>query len=268
MKNKFNYSDKVATADFLKTMNKYGWIVYENALEPEFVDEINNSLEDAYERRRQIQILNGIDQNMEGTLHHLLEADNFALKFLDRLYCDDEMKLFLGGDYIINAFGGVMNSKNVQPYVQNIHRDVRTFWGKEKMMVQMMVLLDDFTPENGATHILSGSHKIADKPDEFYFYENADRAIAKKGTIILFDSNLWHAAGKNTTKENRRVLTLSFTRPHFKQQLDYPRFLGYEYGETLSDGLRQVVGYKSRIPANLFEYYQPVNKRMYQPGQG
>ena len=267
MENKFNYSE-VPVQTSMALMDRYGWVTYENALEPEFVDQINDSLEDAYEKRREIQLLNGIAQNMEGTLHHLIETDNFAVKFLDRLYCDEEMKEFLGGNYIVNAFGGVMNSKDARPYVQNIHRDVRSFMGNEKTMVQMMVILDDFTEENGATYMLSGSHQIEAKPDEEYFYEKSDRAIAKRGSIILFDSNLWHAAGKNFTDGNRRVLTISFTRPQFKQQLDYPRALGYEYGDTLSDGLRQVLGYKSRIPANLHEYYQPVSKRMYQPGQG
>jgi ectoine hydroxylase-related dioxygenase (phytanoyl-CoA dioxygenase family) len=267
MKNQFNYSE-LAITDFGKIMDKFGWVVYENALETEFVDQINNSLDDAYEKRREIQIKNGIEQVMEGTLHHLLEADNFAVKFLDRLYCHQEMELFLGGKYIVNAFGGVMNAKSSKSYVQNIHRDVRTFMGEEKTMIQMLVLLDDFTPKNGATFMLTGSHKKPDKPNEFSFYENADRVIAGKGSIVLFDSNLWHAAGKNKTKFSRRALTISFTRPQFKQQLDYPRFLGYDYGEKLSDDLRQVIGYKSRTPANLHEYYQPVSKRMYQPGQG
>lgn len=267
MKNKFNYSE-ASSAKALKTMTQFGWIIYEDALEPEFVNEINDSLEDAYESRRQIQIMNGIDLNMEGTLHHLIEADGFGLKFLNRLYCDQEMKEFLKGNYIVNAFGAVMNSKDRRPYVQNIHRDVRTFSPKDKTMVQMMVLLDDFTPENGATYMLTGSHKTPEKPEATYFYENSDRAVAKQGSIILFDSNLWHAAGVNQTQGNRRALTLSYTRPQFKQQLDYPRSLGYEFGETLNEGLRQVLGYKSRVPANLYEYYQPVNKRMYQPDQG
>jgi ectoine hydroxylase-related dioxygenase (phytanoyl-CoA dioxygenase family) len=267
MKNKFTYSE-ISVENAMVQLDQFGWISYENALEPEFVDQINNSLENAYEKRREIQESNGISQNMEGTLHHLIESDNFALQFLDRLYCDKEMKAFLGGNYIVNAFGGVMNSKDNRPYVQNIHRDVRSFMGRDKTMIQMMVLLDDFTLENGATYMLSGSHQIAIKPDEDYFYENADRAIAKKGSIILFDSNLWHAAGKNTTDGNRRVLTISYTKPQFKQQFDYPRFLGYEFGESLSEGLRQILGYKSRVPATLDEYYQPLNKRMYQPDQG
>jgi ectoine hydroxylase-related dioxygenase (phytanoyl-CoA dioxygenase family) len=267
MKNKFNYSE-ISAEKAMDILDQFGWLTYENALEPEFVNQINDSLDDAYEKRRVIQKKNGISQNMEGTLHHLIEPDNFALKFLERMYCDQEMQAFFGGNYIVNAFGGVMNSKNNRPYVQNIHRDVRSFMGDEKFMVQMMVLLDDFTSENGATYMLSGSHLIAAKPNDNYFYEKADRAIAKKGSIVLFDSNLWHAAGKNNTDGNRRVLTISFTKPQFKQQFDYPRSLGYEFGESLNDDLRQILGYKSRIPATLDEYYQPLNKRMYQPDQG
>lgn len=267
MKNKFNYSE-IPVEKTIEILNQIGWISFENVLEPEFVSEINESLENAYEKRRTIQEKNGISQNMEGTLHHLIEADNFAIQFLERLYFDEEMKAFFGGNYIVNAFGGVMNSKNNRPYVQNIHRDVRSFMGSEKTMIQMMVLLDDFTNENGATYMLSGSHLIEDKPDESYFYEYADRVIAKRGSIVLFDSNLWHAAGKNYTDGDRRVLTISFTKPQFKQQFDYPRYLGYDFGESLSEGLRQVLGYKSRIPASLDEYYQPPHKRMYQPNQG
>ncbi|MNL21244.1 Phytanoyl-CoA dioxygenase (PhyH) [compost metagenome] len=136
------------------------------------------------------------------------------------------------------------------------------------MMIQMIVILDDFTADNGATYLLSGSHKADDKPDDEYFFKYADRAITKRGSIILFDSNLWHAAGKNYTDNPRRVITLSFTKPYFKPQFDFPRFLGYEFGESLNDNLRQIIGYKARIPANLEEFYQPVHLRMYQRGQG
>lgn len=267
MKNRFKYGEATLN-DFTKAINDYGWVVYEEALDGTFVDEINEDLIRAYEVRRQVQVKNGISINMEGTLHHLIDTEGFGLKFLSQMYCDQEMKQFLKGNYVVNAFGGVMNAKGNTPYVQNIHRDIRSFMGDVKLMVQMMVLLDDFTEENGATYMLTGSHKVDEKPDPETFYAKADRAVAKKGSIILFDSNLWHAAGTNTTDKLRRVLTLSFTRPFLKQQLDYPRSLGYQFGDSLSEELRQVLGYKSRVPANLQEYYQPLHKRMYQPDQG
>lgn len=267
MDNKFEYSNK-ELADFTGALDKFGWAVYENVLNDEEVDEINNSLNEAYCIRRKIQIENSIGSNTEGTLHHLIGPGNFAIKFLNKGCFDMEIQEFLKGKYIVNAFGAVINTKNTRQYVQKIHRDVRSFTGDLKMMIQMLVLLDDFTEDNGATYFLSGSHKKHEQPEERFFYQNASRALAKKGSIILFDSNLWHAAGWNHTDAKRRALTIGFTPPYIKQQFDYPRSLGYEYGEELSEGLKQVIGYKSRVPSTLYEYYQPPHKRMYQPGQG
>lgn len=267
MKNKFNYT-KATMVDFQNAITQFGWVVYESALDQELVKEIQIDLVEAYYIRRQVQIENGIDTNMEGTLHHILERENFGLQFLEQMFCNEEMRHFLGGNYILNGMSGVINMKNEKPYVQKIHRDIRSFSADVKQMIQMIVLLDDFTADNGATYMLSGSHKIDIKPDDDYFYKHADRAIAKKGSIILFDSNLWHAAGVNDTDKPRRALTLSFTKPYFKPQFDFPRFLGYKFGESLNENLRQIIGYNARIPANLYEFYQPVHLRMYQAGQG
>jgi hypothetical protein len=38
--------------------------------------------------------------------------------------------------------------------------------------------------------------------------------------------------------------------------------------DSLSELQRQVLGYYSRIPATLEEWYQPPQRRMYRPGQG
>ncbi|MDO3644403.1 phytanoyl-CoA dioxygenase family protein [Mucilaginibacter sp. L3T2-6] len=267
MKNKLSYPNTDLAA-FDEIMAEYGWIVYEDAVDDTLINKIADSLEPSYEARRKIQIKNGIAAAMNGTLHHLVEKDTFTMEFLERNFCAAQIRHFLKGNYILNSLGAVINLKGDMPYVQNVHRDIRSFTGDYKLMIQMMVILDDFTLENGATYLLSGSHKREERPTDDYFYKNADRAVVKKGSIILFDSNVWHATGKNNTDGKRRTLTMAFTRPFFKPQLDYPRSLGYEYGESLSEDLRQVLGYNARIPENLEEYYQPVEKRMYQPGQG
>jgi hypothetical protein len=44
--------------------------------------------------------------------------------------------------------------------------------------------------------------------------------------------------------------------------------LGYDFIDHLSADQRQVLGYNSRIPENLDEYYQPVHLRMYKSDQG
>ncbi|MDN3549553.1 phytanoyl-CoA dioxygenase family protein [Mucilaginibacter aquaedulcis] len=267
MENRLIYANRTL-GDFQNIMDEYGWIVYEGALTPGFIDEINSDLAKANILRRSIQIKNGISANMDGTLHHLLERDNFALSFLDNMYCNEEISWFLNGNYILNGINAVVHARQEHPYLSNMHRDVRTFMKETKLLIQMIVTLDDFTVDNGATYLLSGSHKVDVRPDETYFYEHADRAVAPKGSIIMFNSNLWHAAGENKTDGLRRALTLGFTRPFFKQQMDYPRFLGYDFGEGLSPQLRQVIGYNARTPESLEEYYQPPHLRMYQRDQG
>jgi ectoine hydroxylase-related dioxygenase (phytanoyl-CoA dioxygenase family) len=267
MKNFFNYSCKTIN-DFKSAISEFGWVVFENAVDPGLIEIIKNDLDIGYAHRRAIQKKNGISADMSGTLHHLLERKNFSLQFLEQMYCDEEINQFLGGKYILNGINAVIHSKQQHPYLSNMHRDVRTFMADTKILIQMIVALDDFTASNGATYFLSGSHKVGIKPDTDYFYKNAERAIAAKGSIILFDSNLWHAAGENKTESPRRALTLGFTPPFVKQQMDYPRFLGYEFVSKLNPELRQVIGYNARTPENLNEYYQPPHLRMYQRDQG
>lgn len=267
MRNRLNYGDR-HFEDFRVAMRDYGWVIFENALDSDFVAVINEDLKEAYVKRRAIQEKNGISANMVGTLHHLVEKDNFSLPFIEKMYCADEIAYFLSGNYILNGFNAVIHTQQQHPYVSNMHRDVRTFMGDTKLLVQMIVTLDDFTEENGATYFLSGSHKTDIKPNETYFYETADRAVTPRGSIILFDSNIWHAAGENKTIKQRRALTLGFTRPFIKPQMDYPRVLGYDFIDKLSADQRQVLGYNSRIPENLDEYYQPIHLRMYKSDQG
>jgi hypothetical protein len=265
--NTFIYK-RATLADFREAIDEYGWVVYEKAINQKLISEITTGFESSYLLRREIQVLNGIEENMEGTLHHLLEKDNFAIELLSKLYCHREIRDFLGGNYILNGINGVINTKKAKSYIQNIHRDVRTFSSESKFMIQMIIVLDDFTIFNGATHFLSGSHKLDIKPEEKYFKAFAKQAIAKKGSIILFDSNIWHAGGINFTRKQRRALTLGFTKPYIKQQFDYPRFLGYEFGEKIDSDLRQIIGYNARVPASLQEYYRPVESRMYKADQG
>lgn len=128
-------------------------------------------------------------------------------------------------------------------------------------------MVDDFNLDNGATYLLPKSHLTDKKPTKKIFYENSDRIIGSQGDILCFNSNLWHAAGVNKTNEERRALTITFTKPFMKQQFDYSRAIGYKNIKKLSDKLKQLLGYYSRTPSNLNEWYQKPEKRFYRPGQ-
>ena len=53
-----------------------------------------------------------------------------------------------------------------------------------------------------------------------------------------------------------------------KQLLDYPIALGYELGMyRFSNELQQALGYHSRVPSDLVEWYSQSDIRLYLPNQ-
>ncbi len=129
--------------------------------------------------------------------------------------------------------------------------------------------LDEFREDNGATLLAPGSHqKPGPKPSEAYFDAAAIPAICPAGSMIIFDSTLWHAAGPNLSKNDRYAVNQQFTRSFFKQQIDYSRALGPETVESLPPRTQQLLGWYTRVPSSLGEYYRPQDQRLYRGGQG
>jgi ectoine hydroxylase-related dioxygenase (phytanoyl-CoA dioxygenase family) len=249
-------------------MEARGWCLFENVVDPGLVKDLIVDLEESYEIRRPIQVKNGVDTNTEGTAHHLLADGKSFLAFMQRAYLDEYIKSFFGGNYILNAFGGNLNRPKEFTYASKVHRDVRTFTREVRFLLNIIVMLDDFTLDNGATHLLAGSHLKPDKPADEEFFAQADRAVGTSGSIVFWDSNIWHAAGENKTGKARRSLSLIYSQPFMKQQFDYPRSVGYENADSYSEVFRQIVGFNARVPATLEDWYQPPEKRFYKRDQG
>jgi hypothetical protein len=252
----------------LAILDLYGWVLIPEILEEKVKNCLANAIKRAYTVNRKIQVANGVSQGNDGSVHHLPLIDEVFIEFLENHFCNEILEEFFGGPYILNTFGGVLNLPNNLSYVGAIHRDQRTFSGELPLMGQLLVMLDDFTLDNGATYFLDGSHRMPEKPEEQNFFATASRAVGRAGSIVLFNSNIWHAAGVNYSDTPRRALTLAFSKPFIKQQLDYPRALGYERASKLSPNLLQMLGYNSRVPTSLDEWYQPLELRFYKRNQG
>lgn len=216
---------------------------------------------------RQWQAKNGLGAGMEGSAHHVVGGSDSLHDFLCAMFLDAYISAYFGGEYILNAYGAINNTDRTDyRHGLHFHRDVRTYSGSFRLMLNMLVMVDEFTIENGATKVVPGTQRIAERPSDAYLEQHAVRLTGPAGSIVLFDSNLWHAAAPNTTGSSRMALTLAFTRPFFKQQMDYPRMLGEDFPPN--ERVRQILGYNARVPCGYDEWYQPPKKRMYKPGQG
>jgi ectoine hydroxylase-related dioxygenase (phytanoyl-CoA dioxygenase family) len=220
-------------------------------------------IEKCYERCRAIQIANGLD-NTEYTVHHLVgQEQSFMDCLIEYQNLDPYFKSYFRGEYILNSFGGNILKKGTS-YASNIHREIRSFSGSLPLMLNTLLFLDDFTHENGATWLMHRGHIQSDKPTDEDFMKSAFQVTGRAGSIAVWNSNLWHKAGVNRTDKPRRSVTPEFTRPFMKQGYDYSQFVK----EDTSEYLKQVLGYNSRTPATLDQWYKKPEDRYYKEGQG
>ena len=97
------------------------------------------------------------------------------------------------------------NSVNVG---QNWHTDSR-YVGEENATrcFSVVVMLDDFTKENGATSYVPNSHLRLDRPDRDGNFSET-QITGKAGDVIIFDSGIWHKGGKSTNQKRWGVFNL------------------------------------------------------------
>jgi hypothetical protein len=250
-------------------LKERGWVIFERAIDEDLVDRMAADLKASWIRCREIQQRNGVAYDADLTVHHLVGQGPSILDYIDQSeplmpYFED----YFEGQFILNSFGGAINTRGHTSYAQRVHRDIRSFSGNMPLLLNTLVMLDDFLPENGATYLMTGSHQMAEKPTDEAFYGAAEQAVAPAGSILVFNSNLWHAGGENRTDEPRRSVTPMYCKPFIKQQFDYPRVIGYDRADGLLPHTRQILGFNARVPATLDEWYQPPEKRMYRGDQG
>jgi len=78
-------------------------------------------------------------------------------------------------------------------------------------------LIDDYTAENGGTRVIPGSHRRGELPSEVLADCLADHPdqislSGRAGSVVVFNSHLWHGGRANRTQALRRGVLSYFVR--------------------------------------------------------
>lgn len=107
----------------------------------------------------------------------------------------------------------------------------------------VLLMLDDFTTENGATRFVPGTHRSGKLPQEVL----ADPAVphpdevlltGTAGTVVVMNAHLWHGGTANRTAQQRRALHSFYCRRDKPQQQYQKRLIRPEVQQTFSAELR------------------------------
>jgi ectoine hydroxylase-related dioxygenase (phytanoyl-CoA dioxygenase family) len=153
-------------------------------------------------------------------------------------------------------------------FQNRFHMDFPRILNGALMSLNAMLTIDEYTAVNGGTLVVPGTHQKAAAPDQEYLRANAIPVECPPGSMIVFDSTLWHAAGANHSGRDRLAINHQFTRSYVKQQVDYVRALGDELVTAQQPRTQQLLGWYTRVVTSLDEFYRPADERLYRSGQG
>jgi ectoine hydroxylase-related dioxygenase (phytanoyl-CoA dioxygenase family) len=163
-------------------------------------------------------------------------------------------RCILGESFVLLMQNGIINPAGEAHQQNNWHRDLNyQHWTSSRpLAISALVCLDPFTPVNGATVILPGSHLVAAFPSDDYTLRNEKTIIASAGSVIFMDAMAFHRAGVNKSTAARRAVNHVIGVPILSQQIDIPRCLGGRWADDPS--LSKYLGYRWNPKASVAEW--------------
>jgi ectoine hydroxylase-related dioxygenase (phytanoyl-CoA dioxygenase family) len=158
----------------------------------------------------------------------------------------------LGENFILLGQNAIINRAE-QKHDQVVwHRDLtyQHFVSSRPLAISALYCIDDFTQQTGATTVLPASHKIEAFPSQQFVEKHQQRVEAKAGSVIVFDSMLYHRGGLNQSGRTRLGINHIFVLPLMKQQIDLPSALGGKFRDDPL--LSRLLGYTSAPASSAY----------------
>ena len=135
---------------------------------------------------------------------------------------------------------------------QQLHLDSNLPGVNYTLIVNVVWLLDDFTIENGATRVVPGSHKKKSFAADGENHEDEIFITGSKGSVIIFNANLWHGGAENTTDETRWAVLLGYARWFIKPSFDFMKNTPTSIFKELSNEQKSLLGFDLNAPKYEF----------------
>ena len=247
--------------DYANEIHTKGYLLVHNVVSREFIDRCKQELAEAVRK--------------EAAWHGTSDYQGYAQVLLCSLYGGTFVSIFdnpkvmepvnavLGEGCIVYGYTSSSMPPSRTNHGGRIHRDCPRYIPNYITNMGVIVLLDDFSEQNGGTWFLPGSEQDSDLPAEEEFYAKARRLVAPAGSAFYFNARVCHAGGVNRTGEWRHALTINMCRPWMKQRLDIPRVMEHVDLTGVSETALQKLGFRAQVPASYEEFYVPIEKRKY-----
>lgn len=260
--------------DVLENVSRLGYGVVERVLSNSFLDTTRAALYRVQEKILAVVGAERLERAGEiGVLRLMMNYEPHFFKFLEIPEVLEVIDNTVSRTAIMHLQNGFILPSTPRESIPNVfqnrfHQDFPRVFNGYLASINIMFAIDDFSTETGATQVVPQTHQQTTPPAEDYLARNAVAVECPAGSMLVFDSTLWHAAGANTSGKDRLAINHQFTRSYLKQQIDYVRALGDATVLAQAPRTQQLLGWYTRVVTSLDEYYRPENERLYRKNQG
>jgi ectoine hydroxylase-related dioxygenase (phytanoyl-CoA dioxygenase family) len=155
----------------------------------------------------------------------------------------DAMAQVLGERFKLSSLN-VRSADPFSPCDQPLHADSKAIADERGYWVCNSVwMLDDFTPENGATRMVPGSHRWRRLPPPQMYEAHPEQQLVtgKAGDVVIMNAHMWHGGTANRTVRPRRAMHVYYTRWDKPQQQWQRKWLSKDVQEELSPPARRIL---------------------------
>ncbi|HWA43717.1 MAG TPA: phytanoyl-CoA dioxygenase family protein [Hypericibacter adhaerens] len=102
--------------------------------------------------------------------------------------------------------------------------------------------LDDFTLENGGTHVILGSNRW--KEPRLPQDEPTVQAVMPKGSAVIYMGSTWHGGGANRSNRPRMGLVNTYSLGWLRQEENHYLSIPREVADSYPEPIRRLMGYQ------------------------
>lgn len=232
-----------------------GYTILEKVLDEAFLSEARQRLDAVYETQESEYGIENLDKIKEKNMARApLVYDDWFLKIAAHDAVLSVVREFIGDYFILHLQNGIINTPSEVHHQTSWHRDLpyQNFIINKPLALSALYCIDDFNAETGATFVLPFSHKVDYFPSKEYVEKHERQVTAPAGSVIVFDSMLFHRAGANCSDRIRRGINNIYVVPILKQQINLARCFPRQ--ENLDEWTRRFLGFDSDVPASVNEW--------------
>lgn len=247
----------------LENIRINGYSIEEGLFEDDLCDLFSMKLEDVYSQQ-----LSEFGKENLAVINELNTAripfaydTGFTQFFMNSLILELASKV-IGNSFHLHLQNGIINRPEYSHHQSSWHRDLpyQEWTTSKPLAFNAFICLSDFSASNGSTIVLPYSHNLDVFPSTNYVVENQVQLEAKKGSVIFFNSMLFHKAGVNSSTATRYGLNNMFVIPILKQQISLMNFINQDLYTKDELG---VLGSRYEVPLSVQDYRtKKINRKI------